>query len=112
MLISLNAPATRMSRSDQPPHPGAIFTALLAQHAITAYRCARDIGVTSRHTYDLASCRRSVTPILALKLARYFGNDPSAWMRLQTEHDLAIAQEGHLQELQSIRPLDERHASP
>lgn len=103
-----------MSRSDQqqPLHPGAMFAALLTQHSITAYRCARDIGVTSRHTYDLADCRRSVTPILALKLARYFGNASETWLSWQAAYDLAIAEAGHRQEIQNIRPLSDRLGAP
>lgn len=80
-----------------------MFTALLARHGVTAYRCARDIGVTTRHTYDLVACRRAVTPILALRLARYFGNDASLWMQWQAEHDLAQAHASHLDELRNIR---------
>lgn len=96
-----------MSGSDQPSHPGTMFSALLTQHAITAYRCARDIGVTSRHTYDLVRCRRSVTPILALKLARYFGNVPETWLGWQAAYDLALTEADHQQELRNIRPLSD-----
>jgi addiction module HigA family antidote len=85
-----------------------MFAALLAKHSITAYRCARDIGVTSRHTYDLVDCRRSVTPILALKLARYFGNTSEAWLSWQAAYDLALSEASHKQEIQNIRPLNDR----
>lgn len=80
-----------------------MFTELLARHGVTAYRCARDIGVTTRHTYDLAARRRAITPILALRLARYFGNTASLWMQWQAEHDLAQAHASHLEELRNIR---------
>jgi len=89
-----------------------MFAALLIQHSITAYRCARDIGVTSRHTYDLVDCRRSVTPILALKLARYFGNSADAWLRWQAAYDLAAAEADHRQEIQNIRPLSDGRVDP
>ena len=85
---------------------------MLARHSITAYRCARDIAVTSRHTYDLASGRRSVTPLLALKLARYFGNPPTTWLSWQAAYDLAVAEADHQQELRNIRPLNDGPTGP
>jgi addiction module HigA family antidote len=36
---------------------------------------------------------RAITPETALRLARYFGNEPEFWLNSQVQYDLAQARE-------------------
>ena len=43
--------------------------------------------------YDIVDYKKSVTPRIAVRLAKFFGNDPRTWLTLQLEYDLYLALE-------------------
>ena len=49
-------------------------------------------------------CRRSVSPDMAVRLAKFFGTSPELWL-LQNEYDLYRAKERQMEVLKGIRPL-------
>jgi plasmid maintenance system antidote protein VapI len=56
-------------------------------------------------TNELLRERRSLTPSMALRLGRLFGNSPEFWMNAQREVDLWEARQELQKELQKICPL-------
>ena len=84
-----------MTKRDFPPiHPGEVLlTEFLAPNGISQYRLAKAIGVTPRRVNELVRGRRAVTADTALRLARFFGMEAEFWLNLQTQYDLAVAQE-------------------
>ena len=48
---------------------------------LTATALAEALGVSRQTINELLRERRSVSPIMALKLARLFGNSPEFWMK-------------------------------
>ena len=54
-------------------------------------RLALDIGVHPRRINEIVLRKRSITADTALRLARYFGTSPQAWLGLQTDYDLDVA---------------------
>jgi len=62
-------------------------------HGLTQYRVAVDIGVPPRRINEIVHGRRGITADTALRLARYFGNEPSWWMRQQSRWELEQAKE-------------------
>jgi addiction module HigA family antidote len=73
-------------------HPGKRLAALLKAHKITSYRCAQAIGMQPPHIYEIVKGKRPVTPLLAMRLGRYFGDGAEAWLEAQMRYDLAAIQ--------------------
>jgi len=49
--------------------------------------------------------RRAVSPSMALRLSRFFGNSPEFWLNAQYAVDLWQAERAHSKELSNIHPL-------
>jgi len=49
----------------------------------------------SGRVVDILNGKRAISADTALRLGRYFNNDPQFWMNLQSQYDLAIASNEH-----------------
>jgi addiction module HigA family antidote len=58
---------------------------------LSANALARALRVPSGRIVDILNGKRSISAETALRLGRYFGNDPQLWINLQAQHDLAVA---------------------
>jgi len=74
-----------------PIHPGRILRRELAARALSANALARALRVPSGRIVDILNGKRAVTAETALRLGRYFGNDPRFWINLQAHYELAVA---------------------
>lgn len=74
-------------------HPGAYLKELLSELTLSQSRIARDIGVPARRIHDVMNGKRPVNAELALRLGRYFGQQPRYWLNLQNRYDLDIAED-------------------
>ena len=79
-----------MSRNPDrcPTHPGE----LLREDVIPATgkskaEIARMLGVSRQHLHDLLAERKPVSPEVAVRLAKLFGNAPLVWIRMQGAYD-------------------------
>src|ERR1700675_2529146 len=76
----------------QPVHPGDILrNDFLQPLGLTAYRLAKELGVSRPTVTQLVARRRNVTAEMALRLARYFGTSAQVWQNLQSQYDLEVA---------------------
>jgi antitoxin HigA-1 len=71
-----------------PTHPGA----LLREDIIPAVgrsktEIAALLGISRQHLYDIMAERKPVSPETAVRLAKMFGGDPIAWVRMQGAYD-------------------------
>ena len=57
---------------------------------LTAYRLAKQLGVSRPTITQIVARRREVTAEMALQLARYFGTSAQLWQNLQSQYDLAV----------------------
>jgi len=96
-----------MNKHRVPPvHPGAYLKELLVELKISQYRLARDLGVPAMRIRLVVNGKRPVTAELALRLGRYFGQNPRYWMNLQTRYDMDIAEDGLSEQVtREVRPL-------
>lgn len=79
-----------------PIHPGEVLKEdFLVPLDITAYRLAKEIGISAQHIGRIIHGQRGISGDLALRLSRYFGTTASLWMNLQTQYDLDIAEDEH-----------------
>ncbi len=72
-------------------HPGEILSDELTEFGITPTAFARQINVPPNRISQIFAGRRSVTGDTALRFGHWFGVDPQFWLNLQTQFDLAIA---------------------
>lgn len=98
---------TRNTRKHKPVHPGEILRLdFMEPMGITAYRLAKETGVSAQHWGRLIHGTRGITADLALRLARYFGTSPQVWMGLQARYDLDVVEDAAGAEIEKrIKPL-------
>lgn len=77
----------------------------LPDFALTASALARALGVSRQSVNELLRERRAVSPLMALRLGRLFGNAPEFWLNAQRAVDLWDAEQAHRTELARIEPL-------
>ncbi|WP_414441623.1 HigA family addiction module antitoxin [Burkholderia sp. 22PA0106] len=92
-----------MPREVKYPTPGEILQEeFLTPMGITAYRLAKDIGVTQIRIGEIIAGKRAVTVDTGLRLSRYFGTSDEFWTGLQLDHDTATAKDRLAEELEKI----------
>ena len=73
-------------------HPGKILhEQFLQPRNLSQNRLARAIEVPPRRINEIILAKRAITADTAVRLARYFNNEPAYWMKLQTDYDIALA---------------------
>ena len=83
-----------MPESASIKHPGEILEKeFLAARSVSQYRVAVDTSVPPRRINEIVHGKRGITADTALRLARYFDNDPLFWMQLQARWDRPRARE-------------------
>ncbi|MGF1607920.1 MAG: HigA family addiction module antitoxin [Kiloniellales bacterium] len=88
-------------------HPGRLLRRELAARRLSANRLALDLGVPSGRITDILNGRRSITADTALRLGRYFGNNPQFWLDLQSQYDIAVVERERGAEIaRRVRPAD------
>ena len=73
-------------------HPGRLLKRELEARALSANRLALDLGVPSGRITDIVNGRRSITADTAVRLGRYFGNNPQFWVDLQGQYEIAVVE--------------------
>jgi addiction module HigA family antidote len=72
-------------------HPGSILKEELQERGVSGNSLALALRINSGRISEILNEKRGITPDTALRLGRYFGNDPQFWLNLQSAHDLAVA---------------------
>jgi antitoxin HigA-1 len=89
-----------------PVHPGFYLKELLDELKLSQYRLARELGVPAMRINYVVNGRRPVTAELALRLGRYFGQNPRYWMNLQSRYDMDVAEDELSDQVaRQVRPL-------
>lgn len=96
---------SRMTR--RPTHPGEMLREdFLPEFGLSVSGLAEAIGVSRQSINELLRERRAVSPEMALRLGRLFGNTPEFWLNAQRAVDLWDAARAIEDEVARIRPLD------
>jgi addiction module HigA family antidote len=91
----------------RPTHPGEMLREdFLVDYGLTVTGLAAALGVSRQSVNELIRERRAVSPEMALRLARLFGNSPEFWLNAQRAVDLWDAAQAIKKEVGRIRPLD------
>lgn len=95
------------SMTRRPTHPGEMLREdFLPDNDLTVARLAEALGVSRQSVNELLRERRSVSPEMALRLGRLFGNAPEFWLDAQRAVDLWEAGRAIGKEVARIRPLN------
>lgn len=96
---------TGMTR--RPTHPGAMLREdFIPDYGLTVAGLAAAIGVSRQSVNELLRERRALSPDMALRLARLFGNTPQFWLDAQRAVDLWDTAEVIKRDIARITPLD------
>ena len=93
-------------RKVRPTRPGEMLREdFLPDYGLTVSGLADALGVSRQTINELLRGRRAVTPEMALRLARLFGNSPDFWLNAQRAVDLWDAAHAIKADVQRIKPL-------
>ena len=102
----MSIPNTR-GRKVRPTHPGEILREdFLPDYMLTVSSFAKALGVSRQTVNELLRERRAVSPEMALRLSRLFGNTPEFWLNAQRAVDLWDAARNIKSKIERISPLN------
>jgi addiction module HigA family antidote len=90
----------------RPTHPGEMLREdFLPDYELTVAGLAAALGVSRQSVNELLRGRRAVSPAMALRLSRLFGDTPEFWLNAQCAVDLWDAAQAIQAEVARIKPL-------
>src|SRR5213596_3170534 len=90
----------------RPTHPGEMLREdFLPDYGLSVSSFAKALGVSRQTVNELLRERRSVSPEMALRLSRLFGNSPEFWLNAQRAVDLWDAAQKLKGTVDRIKPL-------
>jgi addiction module HigA family antidote len=78
----------------------------LPDYGLSVSSFAKALGVSRQTVNELLRERRSVSPEMALRLSRLFGNSPEFWLNAQRAVDLWEAARTIGRKIEKISPLN------
>ena len=93
----------RIPTHRRPTHPGKVLREeFLNPMDLTQRELADAIHVPYQRVNDIVNGRRSITPSIALRLAKFFNMSADFWMNLQLRWDMYLAQQDEVEILKTI----------
>jgi addiction module HigA family antidote len=93
-------------RKARPSHPGEMLREdFLPDCGLTVSSFARAIGVSRQTINEVLRERRALSPRMALRLSRLFGNSPEFWLNAQRAVDLWDAEKTIGKTIRRIKPI-------
>jgi addiction module HigA family antidote len=90
----------------RPIHPGEMLREeFLPDYGLSVSGLAEALGVSRQTVNELLRERRAVSPEMALRLSRLFGNSPEFWLNAQRAVDLWDAAQEIGFAVKQIKPL-------
>ncbi len=93
-------------REIAPTHPGEMLREdFVPDYNLSTTGLAEKLGVFRQTANELLLERRAVSPAMALRLSRLFGNTPEFWLNAQRAVDLWKAKKENKREIERIKSL-------
>jgi addiction module HigA family antidote len=71
-----------------PTHPGALLREdILPAIELGKSGLAKALGISRQHLYDILNERKPVSPDVAVRLGKAFGDGAGIWLRMQAAYD-------------------------
>jgi antitoxin HigA-1 len=88
-----------------PLHPGFLVkNALIDNTGLTVTDAAQRLGITRTTLSRLLNGHMSISPEMALRLSKFFGNSINIWINLQAQYDVWCIQQ-HANDVR-VQPFD------
>ena len=101
----MSIPNSRV-RNIRPIHPGEMLREdFMPDYGLTVSRLAEALCVSRQTVNEMIRERRAVSPEMALRLSRLFGNSPEFWLNAQRAVDLWDAEQKAGPEIKRVEPL-------
>ena len=87
--------ASRITRhpSIAPAHPGEqLEEIVIPATGRSKSEIARLLGISRQTLYEIINGARPITPAIAARLGKMFGDGPGIWLRMQAAHDAWVAE--------------------
>jgi addiction module HigA family antidote len=95
-----------------PTHPGEILKEdFLSPLGVTQVELANALKTSFRTINEILNEKRSISPDMALRPARYFGTTPDVWIGLQADYDLHWAKMKSKKTIDGIKPHQGKRAA-
>lgn len=87
-----------------PCHPGELLLeGFIKELNLSMAETALKLGVSRQNLSDIVHCKRAITPLMALRIAKAFNSDAALWVNMQAKYDLWQArQTANLDDVQII----------
>ncbi len=93
-------------RAVRPTHPGEMLREdFLPDYGLSVTGLAEALGVSRQTVNELLRERRALSPDMAIRLSRLFGDTPEFWLNAQRAVDLWEAARRLRADVKQIRPL-------
>lgn len=70
-----------------PSHPGALLHDIIPATGKTKVEIANLLGISRQQLYDILNEKKPVSPNVAARLGKLFGDGAGVWLRMQAAHD-------------------------
>ncbi|MBW6420605.1 HigA family addiction module antidote protein [Rhizobium sp. XQZ8] len=70
-----------------PSHPGALLEDIIPATGKTKVEIAELLGISRQQLYDILRERKPVSPNVAARLGKMFGDGAAIWLRMQAAYD-------------------------
>jgi addiction module HigA family antidote len=74
-------------------HPGEVVREAYQERGLTLRAFAQSLDVSAPYVSDICTGKRAVSPRFALRLERAGIGTAQTWVRMQADHDLAVARD-------------------
>ena len=86
--VSISSNMAKRDRNRCPTHPGALLhDEIIPATDRTKAEIARLLGISRQHLYDILKERKPVSPTIAVRLGKLFGDGAGIWTRMQAAYD-------------------------
>ncbi|MBZ0148631.1 MAG: HigA family addiction module antidote protein [Pseudorhodoplanes sp.] len=83
------AHAAKRNPNRCPTHPGALLRDdVIPATGLSKVEIAERLGISRQHLYDILREVKPVSPAVAVRLGKLFGDGPGVWSRMQTAYDV------------------------
>jgi addiction module HigA family antidote len=82
ILYEPNRPTERC-----PSHPGALLDDIIPATGKTKVEIAGLLGISRQQLYDILREKKPVSPAVAVRLGKMFGDGAAVWLRMQAAYD-------------------------
>jgi len=70
-----------------PSHPGALLADIIPATGRSKTMIANLLGISRQQLYDIINEKKPVSPAVAARLGKMFGDGAAVWLRMQAAHD-------------------------